>query len=193
MQPFSIGDIYYDDNNMRIVDINPIGKNCCTFDCVFCPIGKTDIKTDKAIDFKGTQEFLERLKNFLNNNSVDMVFINPSGEAILNNKIKEIITYIKEKKIKVRIITNGYIFNMSEYINIYNYCDEVIAEIAVMENKYFKKLQRPLEEFTLNEYIKNLKIFRQQYKGRFILDIIILKNYSYFNFFLFDISYYFFY
>ena len=57
-------------------------------------------------------------------------------------------------------------------------CDEVIGELSVTNETNFQKLQRPLEGYTLNEYVTNMREFRKWFKGKFILDITILKNYS---------------
>lgn len=52
MKPFSIGEVYLNKNNERIRDINPLPENYCSFDCVFCPLGRTKVKTDKTFNFK---------------------------------------------------------------------------------------------------------------------------------------------
>lgn len=178
MKPFSISDIYLNKKNQSVIDINPLPENYCSFDCVFCPIGRTKVKTDKPQSFKETEEFLERLEEVLEDNSIDLVFINPDGELFAQNRITEILHIIKRHDAKVRIISNGYLFNRAENRPVLNACDEVIGELAVTTEDDFQKLQRPLPGYTLSDLVSNMARFNSQYQGKFILDITILKKYS---------------
>jgi wyosine [tRNA(Phe)-imidazoG37] synthetase (radical SAM superfamily) len=57
-------------------------------------------------------------------------------------------------------------------------CDEVIGELAVTNERDFHKLLRPIEGYTLEEYVNNMAEFRKWFSGKFTLDITIIKNYS---------------
>lgn len=177
MDCFSISNIY-EKNGLKTVDINPLPVNYCSFDCVFCPLGRTAVKTDKPVYFKETKGFLIKLVNFLKDNRLDLVFINSNGEGLANSEIRDIINVIKDKNIKVKLLSNGYILNNSEYRDIIEMCDEVIGELSLTNEKDFQTLHRPLEGYTLNQYVTNLAEFRKWYKGKFILNISIIKNYS---------------
>jgi wyosine [tRNA(Phe)-imidazoG37] synthetase (radical SAM superfamily) len=91
MEGFSISNVYVE-NGCNVIDINPLPEDYCSFDCVFCPLGRTAVKTDKMFFFKETKEFINRLREVLHNNKVDIVFINPDGELI------DVIRLIKKFK-----------------------------------------------------------------------------------------------
>lgn len=177
MEGFSIRNVY-DDNGYGTIDINPLPKDYCSFDCVFCPLGRTAVKTDKMFFFKETKEFINRLREVLHNNKVDIVFINPDGEGLANGELIDIIRLIKERNIKVRLLSNGYIFNRKEFREALSMCDEAVGELAVTNERDFHKLLRPIEEYTLEEYVNNMAEFRKWFSGKFTLDITIIKNYS---------------
>ncbi len=65
-----------------------------------------------------------------------------------------------------------------EYIKVANKCDEVIGEIKVITEEDFKKVQRPIEGYTLHEYISNMASFNKQYNGKFLFEITIVKGYN---------------
>jgi wyosine [tRNA(Phe)-imidazoG37] synthetase (radical SAM superfamily) len=178
MEPFSISKIYKDKNEIDTVDINPLPENYCSFDCVFCPLGRTVVKTDKRFIFKETKEFIEKLSTFLDSNHVEMVFLNPDGEAMANEELIGVIKLIKDKGKKVRILTNGYILNRAENRETLDLCDEVIGELFVTSEEDFKKINRPLEGYTLEGYVNNMTEFKKWFKGKFILDITTIKSYS---------------
>lgn len=176
MENFAIGNVY-DIDGLKTVDINILPENYCSFDCVFCPLGRTVVKTDKTFYFEETKEFINKLSRFLDNNQVDLVFIK-NNESLANAQIKDVINLIKNRDIKVRLLSNGYNLNNSVHRNIIEMCDEVVGELSVTNEKDFQKLLRPLEGYTLRQYIDNMVEFRKWFKGKFIFDITILKKYS---------------
>ncbi len=178
MEKYSIGKIYTDVKGMKTIDINPMPENYCSFDCVFCPLGRTIVKTEKTFYFNETREFINRLSTFLELNYVDTVFINPDGEALANGELLNIVKVIKNKNKRVKLLTNGYILNREEYKEVLKSCDVVIGELAVTKEEDFQKLIRPLDGYTLKEYVYNMANFKKWFEGKFILDITIIRNYS---------------
>ena len=85
---------------------------------------------------------------------------------------------MKVKGLPVRLLSNGYLLGREEYIEIANRCDEVIGEIKTITEEDFFKVQRPIEGYTLAEYISNMTCFNKQYEGKFIFEITIIKGYN---------------
>ena len=93
-------------------------------------------------------------------------------------KLVILLILSKIKDIPVRLLSNGYLLGRDEYIKIANKCDEVIGEIKVITEEDFQKVQRPIEGYTLEEYISNMISFNKQYKGKFIFEVTIIKGYN---------------
>lgn len=177
MGGFSYKDIYIEDGK-RVLEVNILPEKHCNFDCIFCPIGRSYNKVDTPKSFDETENSLNELEHMIENNKVELVFINSKGEALVNNKISDIIDLIKSKGVPVRLLSNGYLLGRDEYIRIANKCDEVIGEIKAITEEDFQKIQRPIEGYTLEEYISNMTLFNKQYKGKFILEVTIIKSYN---------------
>ncbi|NLK44503.1 MAG: radical SAM protein [Tissierellia bacterium] len=177
MGNFTYKEIYMEDGK-RVLEMNILPEKYCNFDCIFCPIGRTHNKVDTQQVFEENDNSLKELASILENNKVDLVFINSKGEALVNSKINSIIDLIKSKGIAVRLLSNGYLLGKDEYIKIANRCDEVIGEIKVIREEDFQKVQRPIEGYNLEEYISNMALFNQQYKGKFIFEVTIIKGYN---------------
>ena len=88
------------------------------------------------------------------------------------------IDLIKSKGVAVRLLSNGYLLGRDEYIRIANKCDEVIGEIKAISEEDFQKIQRPIEGYTLKEYISNMISFNKQFEGKFILEVTIINGYN---------------
>ncbi len=174
---FSYKDLYIEDGR-KVLEVNILPEKYCNFDCVFCPIGRSQHKTDVQRSFPGTDNSIVELENNINALNPDLILINSKGEALLNDRIDDIIDLIKANGKAVRLFTNGYLLGRSEYMKIANRCDEVVGEIKVLSEEDFQRLQRPIEGYTLAEYISNMAAFRRQYAGRFIFEITIIKGCS---------------
>lgn len=177
MEGFNYKDIYIEDGR-RVLEVNVLPEKHCNFDCIFCPIGRSKNKIDTQKSFDKIESSLIELEKMIDSTKAELIFINSKGEALVNDKIGEIIEFIKSKGLPVRLLSNGYLLGKDEYIEIANKCDEVIGEIKVITEEDFQKVQRPIEGYTLLEYISNMVNFNKQYKGDFIFEITIIKGYN---------------
>ncbi|UZQ52055.1 radical SAM protein [Clostridium kluyveri] len=177
MGGFSYKDIYIEDGR-RVLEVNILPEKYCNFDCIFCPIGRSENKVDTQKSFDEMDSSLKELENMIENTKAELIFINSKGEALINDKIGDIIDLIKGKGLPVRLLSNGYLLSKDEYIKIANKFDEVVGEIKVITEEDFQKIQRPIEGYTLVEYISDMVSFNKQYKGKFIFEITILKGYN---------------
>jgi wyosine [tRNA(Phe)-imidazoG37] synthetase (radical SAM superfamily) len=177
MSIFSYKDVYVE-GGQKILEMNILPEKYCNFDCIYCPLGKSHNKIDIPHSFAEMDVSLTELKSVLVKNEVDLVFINSKGETLINDRVGEVIDLIKGQGLKVRLLSNGYLLGEDEYRELANKCDEVIGGIKTITEIDFQKIQRPIERYTLDEYISNMVSFNKQYKGTFILEITIIKGYN---------------
>ena len=177
MSGFSYKDVYIEDGR-RVLEVNMLPEKYCNFDCIFCPIGRSKNKIDTQKSFDKIDSSLIELENMIENTKAELIFINSKGEALVKDKIGDIIDFIKAKGLPVRLLSNGYLLGRDEYMKIANKCDEVVGEIKTITEKDFQKVQRPIEGYTLAEYISNMASFSKQYKGKFLFEITIIKGYN---------------
>lgn len=177
MGGFIYKSIYIEDGR-RVLEVNILPEKYCNFDCIFCPIGRSQNKVDTQRSFDDMNNSLKELESMIDDTRAELIFINSKGEAFVNDKIMDIINLIKGKGLPVRLLSNGYLLDKSEYKEIANMCDEVIGEIKTITEEDFQKIQRPIDGYTMEEYISNMVSFNKQYKGKFIFEITIIKGYN---------------
>lgn len=177
MGGFSYKEIYME-HGKRVLEVNILPEKYFNFDCIFCPIGRSYNKVDTQQSFDEMDNSLKELEGMIKNHKAELVYINSKGEALVNSRINDIIEIIKSKGVPVRLLSNGYLLGRDLYIRIANECDEVIGEIKAVTEEDFKKIQRPIEGYTLKEYISNMISFNKQYEGKFILEVTIIKGYN---------------
>ena len=177
MSNFNYKDVYIEDGK-RVLEVNILPEKYCNFDCIFCPIGRSKNKIDNQISFDYIDDDLNELNNKIKKTNADLIFINSKGESLINDEIDKIINFIKNKGLMVRLLSNGYLLGKDEYKEIANKCDEVVGEIKVITEEHFQRVQRPIEGYTLDNYISNMALFKTQYNGKFIFEITIIKGYN---------------
>jgi len=177
MTGFTYKETYYEADK-KILEVNILPEKHCNFDCIFCPIGRSTSKGDTPLKFDASEDALLELAHKIDVINPDLVFINSMGEALVHDKVKEVIALIQSKNVAVRLLTNGYLLGTQLYVDIANTCEEVIGEIKVITEEAFQKVQRPIEGYTLEVYISNMAAFSKQYKGVFILEVTIIKGYN---------------
>ena len=177
MNNFTYKDVYIEEGK-KVLEVNILPEKHCNFDCIFCPIGRSKNKVDTQKSFDEIDISLAELNKKIDETKAELVFINSKGEAFINDKILDIIDFIKNKGVSVRLLSNGYLLGREKFIKIANKCDEIVGEIKVIIEEDFQKIQRPIDGYTLEKYINNMISFNKQYKGRFIFDVTIIKGYN---------------
>ncbi len=177
MNNFTYKDVYIEEGK-KVLEVNILPEKHCNFDCIFCPIGRSKNKVDTQKSFDEIDISLAELNKKIDETKAELVFINSKGEAFINDKILDIIDFIKNKGVSVRLLSNGYLLGREKFIKIANKCDEIVGEIKVITEEDFQKIQRPIDGYTLEKYINNMISFNKQYKGRFIFDVTIIKGYN---------------
>ncbi len=161
-------------NNILEIDVVP--EKYCNFDCIYCPFEKTVNKTDTPVDFEDMDIAIASLRQEICRLKPELVYINPKGEGFINSRLEDIIDAIHNEGVKVKLLSNGYLFK--KYGHIAQKCDEVVGEVKMITNELFIKTQRPLDGYSLEEYINNMAEFNKSYKGIFTAEVTIIRGYN---------------
>ncbi len=164
--------------NALAVDILPV--KTCNLDCVFCPLGRTANKTCQQMHFGNvTEEALLEMKSRIRELEPEIVILLSKGEAAYNDEFGKVIAAVHDTYTPVQLFSNGYSLNVPEIRRFANKCEEVVGELRCTNEEQFRKLQRPVDSsITFGDYILNMKEFREQYPGKFILEITALPGFN---------------
>jgi wyosine [tRNA(Phe)-imidazoG37] synthetase (radical SAM superfamily) len=158
--------------------VDTIPYKTCSFDCVYCQLGKTIDKTVKRMEYIPENEILSQLKKRLSlGRKIDYITFAGSGEPTLNSKIGELIKSIKGMtSIPVAILTNGsLLFRESMRSDILN-ADLVIPSLDAVTQEIFEIINRPHPSLNIDKIISGLINFREEFKGRLWLEVMLVKG-----------------
>ena len=153
----------------------------CTLDCLYCEVGRTTNKTVERFDLGMAGPIIERLKEVLAEcgDRLDYITLAGSGEPTLNAEAGKIIKEVKSlTDTPVAVLTNGTLFFKPDVRADLMSADLVIPSLDTARTETFKRLNRPCPELDLDEILEGLIKFRQEFTGRFWLEVLLAKGFN---------------
>ncbi|MFH1507100.1 MAG: radical SAM protein [Candidatus Omnitrophota bacterium] len=154
----------------------------CSFDCIYCQLGKTSYKTQDRSEYVLISEIIEELKLWLFNNitkkeSLEFITMSGSGEPSLNSRMGDLIIQIKGLAHKpVAVITNASLMNLSGMRKELAHADLVIPSLDAANQDVFNKIDRPAAGIKVQDILDGLIAFRKEYTGQIWLEIMLIKG-----------------
>ncbi|MFZ2357343.1 MAG: radical SAM protein, partial [Candidatus Omnitrophota bacterium] len=162
--------------------INLTPHKICSFDCVYCQLGKTTLKTQERKEYVSLKDILNELKTWLESNSEELKNINyitlsGSGEPTLNDKIKQLILEIKKlTSLPVAVLTNSSLLKSAVVRGEILAADLIVPSLDAVEKKVFLEIDRPQENIEIEEIIEGLIALRREFKGKIWLEVMLVRG-----------------
>lgn len=160
------------------VDVIPF--KTCSFDCVYCELGRTTNKTTERKEYIPLEEIKRELTEKLKENlKIDYITIAGSGEPTLYSKLGELIDFIKSvTDIPVAILTNGSLLWDTAVQDELKNADLVKPSLDFGTEEIFKKANRPDAALAFDKIVDGLIEFSHKFKNKIWLEIFLLKDIS---------------
>jgi wyosine [tRNA(Phe)-imidazoG37] synthetase (radical SAM superfamily) len=158
------------------VDIVP--HKICTYDCIYCQLGKTTNKTTARLDYVPVTDVLSELEAKLAVNAdCDYITLAGSGEPTLHIHIGEMIGKIKEMTdVPVAVLTNSSLLDLPEVQTALMQADLVIPSLDAGNDQLFQHVNRPHHEISFNRMVQGLIDFSRKFNGRVWLEILLVSG-----------------
>ena len=161
------------------VDLVP--HKVCSLNCVYCECGRTTQLTLERTEYVSYEDVTKEIDHFLANNPTpDYITFSGSGEPTLNVRIGDVLKFIKSKRtnIPVAVLTNATLFYDPEVRQELLDADVVLPSLDAGEKLSFLKINRPFHSLNIDEYIQGLVDFRNEFKGKIWLEVLILPGFN---------------
>lgn len=159
--------------------IDPIGSvSTCSFDCVYCQLGKIEQSSCNRQLFVPTQQIAQELRR-VDFREIDVVTLSGSGEPTLALNLGEILATVKGITSKpVVVLTNGSLLSHAAVRRELAIADCVAIKLDAMNADQFSRVNRPISGMELSILLANLFTFRQDYSGRLAIQTMLLTDWS---------------
>jgi len=159
------------------VDLVPL--KTCTYDCVYCQLGRTTNKTVTREAHVTADSVLAELERELGSVPVlpDYIGIAGSGEPTLNCDIGRVIRGIKTMTgIPVAVLTNGSLLWMTEVQDALMASDLVLPSLDAGDARLFRRVNRPHPSISFETMVDGLVSFTRHYPGEVWLEVLLLAG-----------------
>lgn len=157
------------------VDLIP--AKTCTFDCLYCQVGRTTDKTVTRRPFVPADQVIEEVRQKLKVCTPDAITLAGSGEPTLHSEIERIIEGIQEfSDTRVVVLTNGSLFSEEPVRRAVLKADLIMPTLTSAHEATFNRIHRPHEAIRHQAVVEGLLALRREYAGQIFLETVFLAG-----------------
>jgi wyosine [tRNA(Phe)-imidazoG37] synthetase (radical SAM superfamily) len=162
----------------RSLGIDLVPLKTCTYDCIYCQLGRTTRKTMDRRAYFSMNEILTEMDQVLNaGETPDYIGIAGSGEPTLHSGIGVLIKEIKRRTaIPVAVLTNGSLLWMPAVRAALMSADLVLPSLDAGDPRLFKRINRPCGGITFDRMVNGLIQFTHRFPGQVWIEIMLLRD-----------------
>lgn len=162
----------------RSLGVDLVPFKVCTYDCIYCQLGRTTNKTVQRKEWVDCSAALEELKSKLEMRP-DYITLSGSGEPTLHARIGDLIDRIHSiTQVPVAVLTNGSLLWQKEVREDLVGADLVIPSLDASCERLLRYVNRPHKSITFERLLESLIAFREQFHGQYWLEVFLLAGYT---------------
>lgn len=168
----------------KSLGVNNIPPKICTYNCVYCQLGRSLKMTINRAAFYDPEKIFETIKMRVEEvtskgEKIDYITFVPDGEPTLDINLGKEISLIKKLGIPVAIITNSsLIWDESVQRDLMNF-DLVSVKVDAVSKEFWRKINRAFKSLELKKILEVIKEFSAEFNGILISETMIVDNFDY--------------
>jgi wyosine [tRNA(Phe)-imidazoG37] synthetase (radical SAM superfamily) len=153
------------------VDLLPPGGKTCTFDCIYCQLGRTARRLTQRAEFvplDTVRRELERVRGV----AADYVTFAGTGEPTLASNLGEAIRLARAiLGLPVAVLTNSSLMAREDVRRDLACADTVVASLDAPNEQLFRRINRPVAALRLEDILRGIDLFEVEYGGVLALEV----------------------
>ena len=147
--------------------IDLVPYKTCSYDCIYCQLGKTTNKTIERKEYVPKDAVLSQLEGILKtNHAIDYITFSGSGEPTLNSSLGELLKEIKKMtNIKIAILTNASLLSDPGLRTELLPADLVVPSLDAASSETFSRINRPHSAVEFDRMVTGLLKFREEFNN----------------------------
>jgi wyosine [tRNA(Phe)-imidazoG37] synthetase (radical SAM superfamily) len=160
--------------------IDPVPSKTCNWNCIYCQMGRTTPMTNQRQLFYLVEDIADEVQQWLRSHPqtpLDWITLVGSGETMLYAGVGDLISALNQlTDIPIAVITNGSLLYLPEVRQELLAADAVMPSFDAGNAALHRKINRPHPEITFDRLKQGLLAFRQIYKGKFWVEVMLIKG-----------------
>lgn len=159
------------------VDLICSKKKICSFNCIYCQLGKEPDRTIQRNNYISTDDIKKDVIEALKITNPDVITLSGTGEPTLAKNIDLAIKTIRRiTNIPIAILTNSTLLGNEDVKKALLDIDIVVAKLDAPNEKLFQEINQPAKDVSLKETINGIKNFKKNFSGKLDIQIMFIKN-----------------
>lgn len=162
----------------RSLGVDLVPFKTCTYDCVYCQLGRTTNKTVERKEYISVKDVLDELEEKLAETPApDYISLAGSGEPTLNSGIGDLVAGIKRlTDIPVAVLTNGSLLWNREVQDAIMKADLVMPSLDAGDENIFINVNRPHPGIAFGKLVDGLVEFAGRFSKPVWLEVFLLAG-----------------
>ncbi|MDO5535911.1 MAG: radical SAM protein [Desulfovibrionaceae bacterium] len=158
----------------RSLGVDVIPFKTCSYDCVYCLLGRTTRHTTEVREYVPAEDVLDELARKLAEDRPDAISFAGSGEPTLNSRLGEIISGIKAMTdVPVVVFTNSSLLWMPEVRAGLAGADIVSPSLDAVLPDSAEAVNRLAPGLDVEKIFGGLQTFCREFRGRIWLEVLL--------------------
>ncbi len=161
----------------RSLGVDVIPYKTCSYDCVYCLLGRTTNHTLEVRDYVSATDVLNEIRQRLHEEKPDAISFAGSGEPTLNSSLGEIIDGIKAMTdIPVVVFTNSSMLWDEKVRQNLARADIISPSLDAVLPASAEAVNRLVTGLDVGKIIEGLKTFCHDFAGRIWLEVLLVAG-----------------
>ncbi|NQT48572.1 MAG: radical SAM protein [Chloroflexi bacterium] len=157
------------------IDLLSTEGNTCSFDCVYCQLGKTANPLVERRQFVSTEKLTTALEKG-RGIAADYATFSGMGEPTLASNLGQAIQLARSiLRLPVAILTNSSLMPREDVRHELAQADVVVAKVDAPTEELFRQINRPYVGYALDDILQAIKLFRMDYRGKLALQMMFIE------------------
>ena len=157
------------------IDLLSTRGKTCSFDCVYCQLGRTIHSLDKPKEFVAISTLVSELEQIIGV-PADYATFSGVGEPTLASNLEEAIEVVKSSLgLPVAVLTNSSLMPREDVRQGLAKADVVVAKLDTPTEELFHTINRPSTSYSLDEILQGISRFRRDFGGKLALQIMFIS------------------
>ena len=165
----------------RSLGVNNIPPKHCSYDCVYCQVGRTTSLDLDRRTFLLPREVVAAVESRVagcraSGQPIDYLTFVPDGEPTLDVHLGEEIRALKPLGIPVAVITNGSLLWRPDVRADLGAADLVSVKVDAADERTWRRVCRPARVLRLAVVLDGIRRFAGGYRGRLITETMLVRG-----------------
>jgi len=159
--------------------VDLLGKKICSFDCLYCEVGKTVHKTIQRSTYVDPDQILNELERWFAHLHIkpEVITFGGKGEPTLHAELGFLAREVKKRlAYPLALLTNSSLLREEQVLDELEYFDFILPSLDTVIEKEFLRLNRPVQGLSVEQIKQGLLKLKKIFRGKVYLEILLVPQ-----------------